>query len=69
MYKCKDCGIELNEGEGKTFTVCDDCWDRHYHKMTSKETKEETQDELWEEFVHEDMTIEELKAKYILIKR
>jgi hypothetical protein len=30
---------------------------------------EETEAELWEEFVHEDMTIEELKAKYILTRR
>jgi hypothetical protein len=37
--------------------------------LPSKETKEETQDELWEEFVHEDMTIEELKAKYIITRR
>jgi NADH pyrophosphatase NudC (nudix superfamily) len=27
---CADCGCDLNEGEAKTFTVCDDCWDKHY---------------------------------------
>jgi NADH pyrophosphatase NudC (nudix superfamily) len=28
--KCKDCGAPMNEGEAKTFTVCDDCWEKHY---------------------------------------
>ena len=30
--KCADCGCDLNEGEAKTFTVCDECWDKHYSK-------------------------------------
>ena len=29
--RCADCGAALNEGEAKTFTVCDACWDKHYH--------------------------------------
>ena len=28
--RCDDCGCGLNEGEAKTFTVCDACWDKHY---------------------------------------
>jgi hypothetical protein len=28
--RCDDCGCGLNEGEAKTFTVCDVCWDKHY---------------------------------------
>ena len=28
--KCKDCGAPMNEGEAKTFTVCDDCWEKHF---------------------------------------
>jgi len=27
---CTECGAELNEGEAKTFTVCEDCWDKNY---------------------------------------
>ncbi len=27
---CAECGCPLNEGEAKTFTVCDDCWDKTY---------------------------------------
>lgn len=30
--RCADCGTPLNEGEAKTFTVCDACWDRQYGK-------------------------------------
>lgn len=29
---CADCGSGLNEGEAKTFTVCDACWDKAYPK-------------------------------------
>jgi len=28
--KCADCGAPLNEGEAKTFTVCDACWEKTY---------------------------------------
>jgi len=28
MFFCKDCGTEINEGEYKTFGVCDNCWDK-----------------------------------------
>lgn len=28
--KCIDCGKPLNEGEAKTFTCCDDCWEIAY---------------------------------------
>jgi hypothetical protein len=27
---CVDCNAEMNEGEAKTFTVCDDCWAKSY---------------------------------------
>ena len=27
-YFCKDCGIEINSGEYKTFGVCDNCFDK-----------------------------------------
>jgi len=29
-YYCNDCGVEMNEGEAKTFTCCDACWDKKY---------------------------------------
>ena len=32
-YYCMDCGAEMNEGERKTFTCCDACWDKHYEKQ------------------------------------
>lgn len=28
--KCADCGIDLNDGTAKTFTVCDACWEKAY---------------------------------------
>ena len=34
-YKCNDCGASMNEGEAKTFTCCDDCWDKAYGKKAS----------------------------------
>ncbi len=35
-YKCKDCGAEMNEGEAKTFTCCDECWDKSYRSNANK---------------------------------
>ena len=32
---CADCGAPLNEGEAKTFTVCDVCWDKEYKGAVS----------------------------------
>jgi Zn finger protein HypA/HybF involved in hydrogenase expression len=29
-YACADCFEEINEGEYKTFGVCDKCWDKNY---------------------------------------
>ena len=37
-YKCGDCGTEINEGEYKTFGICDDCWDIHLKKKMDKST-------------------------------
>ena len=31
-FSCRECGSEMNEGEAKTFTCCDKCWDKHYIK-------------------------------------
>jgi len=31
-FKCHDCGTEINEGEFKTFAICDSCWDKFYEK-------------------------------------
>jgi len=28
--KCSDCGAPMNEGEAKTFTCCDSCWEKHW---------------------------------------
>jgi NMD protein affecting ribosome stability and mRNA decay len=28
--RCVDCGAELNDGEATVFTVCDECWRKHY---------------------------------------
>jgi DNA-directed RNA polymerase subunit RPC12/RpoP len=39
-YHCTDCGAEMNEGEGKTFTVCSKCWDKHVEKNPSPVPKE-----------------------------
>jgi hypothetical protein len=33
LYPCKDCGTLRTKAEGgTTFTVCDDCWEKHYKK-------------------------------------
>jgi hypothetical protein len=35
-YPCEDCGKPRTKAEGgTTFTVCDECWDRHYGKAGS----------------------------------
>ena len=37
LYPCADCGVPRTEDEGgRIFTVCDECWDRHYAKMKAK---------------------------------
>ena len=34
LYPCDDCGKLRTKSEGgTTFTVCEDCWDKHYAKM------------------------------------
>lgn len=34
-YPCKDCGkLRTKEEGGTTFTVCDECWDKKYKKVT-----------------------------------
>lgn len=31
IYPCADCGKMRSKNEGgTTFTVCDDCWDKHF---------------------------------------
>ena len=37
---CADCGSLMNDGEAKCFTVCDTCWNKHYHG-TGKTAKKE----------------------------
>ena len=37
---CTDCGAELNEGEAKTFSVCDACWDKHYREINGEIIKD-----------------------------
>lgn len=32
QFTCTDCGVAINEGEAKTFGVCDPCWDKHVEK-------------------------------------
>ncbi len=33
LYPCADCGtLRTKEEGGTTFTVCDECWDKHYHR-------------------------------------
>jgi len=35
-YLCRECSADINEGEYKTFGVCDDCWDKAYPKKEEK---------------------------------
>lgn len=31
VYPCADCGVMRSKSEGgTTFTVCDECWDKHF---------------------------------------
>jgi hypothetical protein len=42
IYPCDECGTLRSKAEGGTvFTVCDDCWDRHFRGTTptSEESK------------------------------
>lgn len=33
VYPCQDCGKLRSKNEGgTTFTVCDECWDKHFKK-------------------------------------
>lgn len=53
-YTCNDCGAEMNEGEAKTFTVCDSCFDKHYSQSflipkAESVSPSETEDEIWRE--------------------
>lgn len=33
IYPCADCGKMRSKNEGGTvFTVCDECWDKHFSK-------------------------------------
>ncbi|KKL49967.1 hypothetical protein LCGC14_2310190 [marine sediment metagenome] len=33
IYPCDDCGKLRSKGEGgTTFSICDECWNKHYHK-------------------------------------
>lgn len=33
VYPCADCGVSRSAAEGGTvFTVCDECWDKHFGK-------------------------------------
>ena len=36
-YTCRDCGMTINEGEEKTFGVCDLCYEKHYSKLKTTE--------------------------------
>ena len=37
MYPCADCGKLRTKAEGGTiFTVCDECWDKHYSSEPTK---------------------------------
>ncbi len=36
IYPCDDCGKLRSKDEGGTvFTVCDECWDKHYKPKDS----------------------------------
>lgn len=39
---CADCGTALNDGEAKTFTVCDACWDKAYPKISPEPSRGES---------------------------
>jgi len=37
QYPCADCGKLRTKAEGGTvFTVCDECWDKHYNAINTK---------------------------------
>lgn len=43
IYPCADCGVLRSEEEGgKIFTVCDECWDKHWAKKNKAAPKRGT---------------------------
>lgn len=37
IYPCADCGKMRSKAQGgTTFTVCDECWDKHWAKKKAK---------------------------------
>ena len=49
IYPCADCGTMRSKDEGGTvFTVCDTCWDKHYHPVKTDGAKliEDTAEEI-----------------------
>lgn len=40
IYPCADCGKMRSKNQGGTvFTVCDDCWDKHWNKKAARPQK------------------------------
>lgn len=40
IYPCHDCGTMRSKDEGGTvFTVCDECWDKHYKRQPNTEKR------------------------------
>lgn len=41
IYPCQDCGqMRSAEEGGATFTVCDECWEKHYAKTRTVKTED-----------------------------
>lgn len=54
-YRCMDCGMSINDGEFKTFGVCDKCWEKTHAKYAPVPSEpcpdkdEEAFDEWWQD--------------------
>lgn len=48
MYPCEECGKLRKAEGGYTFTLCDECWEKHYHskKGETNELREKVAKEL-----------------------
>jgi hypothetical protein len=45
IYPCAECGLMRSKNQGGTiFTLCDECWDKHYKKLKDEANYQEDKD-------------------------
>ena len=67
QYKCQTCDASINEGEFKTFGVCDNCYDASYKKQTAMTQSDAPNEQKTEEQLENDLA-DFLKEKYVWVR-